>query len=190
MKLIALLCLLGINSIKITNVQEQKTIRHIDISKRSIDIPNNDSLLQFGGQISAEVELANYNNQQYVGEFYFGTPLQKMSVQFDTGSSAIYVITQKCTDCPSNLDKFNTQDSTSFQDTKERVTQAYGSGEVNGSIAKDNICFTTTGLDCIDNVSFIAVDSATDIGKDKFSALVGLAPNAGETGNEQLPSFA
>ena len=44
------------------------------------------------------------------------------------------------------------------------------------------------GGNCIENVSFIAVDKASDIANDRFSGLVGLSPFNAES-NPNLPSF-
>jgi len=49
------------------------------------------------------------------------------------------------------------------------------------------VCFSSDKLSCIENASFIAVDSAKDIGRDRFSGIVGLSPFQGESSG--LPSF-
>ena len=41
----------------------------------------------------ASVPLKNINNQQYTGEVFFRNPPQKITVQFDTGSAIVYVLT-------------------------------------------------------------------------------------------------
>jgi hypothetical protein len=43
------------------------------------------------------VPLLNIDNQQYTGQVFFGSSLQPMTMQFDTGSAIIYVLTNKCT---------------------------------------------------------------------------------------------
>jgi len=35
-------------------------------------------------------------NVQYLGELSFGNPPQKMKMQFDTGSSVVYILTDHC----------------------------------------------------------------------------------------------
>jgi len=63
-----------------------------------------------------------------------------MTVQFDTGSALIYVLTDKCVNCPANLNKFDTKLSSTFKGQKTRITQYYGQGEVTGEIATDSMC--------------------------------------------------
>jgi hypothetical protein len=43
-----------------------------------------------------EVDLENIEGMQYVGQIYFGNPPQPMKMQFDTGSSGVYLVTEEC----------------------------------------------------------------------------------------------
>ena len=43
-----------------------------------------------------EIDLQNIKNQQYIGDVFIGQPAQPIKVQFDTGSSAVYLITDSC----------------------------------------------------------------------------------------------
>jgi hypothetical protein len=99
-----------------------------------------------------------------------------MTVQFDTGSSLVYLLTDDCKDCPKGFDAFHTKESSTFETTGKHITNSYGSGEVEGDLARESICLTKTADSCIDKVSFIAVDHATDIEKDRFSGIIGLSP--------------
>lgn len=49
-----------------------------------------------------EIELKNYNNQQYMGNIYIGDFHQEIPVLFDTGSPLVYVLTDQCGEelCP------------------------------------------------------------------------------------------
>ena len=119
---------------------------------------------------------------------FFGTPPQKMTVTFDTGSAILYVLTDRCKLCPRDKSKYSPSGSSSFRGTGKRESQPYGSGSIAGEIAQDSVCFSNDSGDCIENVSFIAVDKASDIANDRFGALVGLSPFNAES-NPNLPSF-
>ena len=49
-----------------------------------------------------------------------GTPMQKMKVMFDTGSALMYMATDKCKDCPKEMDTFDTSKSETFKTTGDR----------------------------------------------------------------------
>ena len=44
----------------------------------------------------SEIDLDNIDGVQYVGKVWVGEPSQPMSVQFDTGSASMYLITDNC----------------------------------------------------------------------------------------------
>ena len=51
--------------------------------------------------VQVESDLTNLKNMAYDGEFWFGSPSQKMNVIFDTGSSVAWLFSEKCGDkCP------------------------------------------------------------------------------------------
>ena len=49
-----------------------------------------------GNFVMTTIDLKNINNEQYVGTLMFGSNQQKMPILFDTGSSLMYVVTDKC----------------------------------------------------------------------------------------------
>ena len=54
-------------------------------------------------------------------------------------------------------------------------------------IAQETICMAKDELSCIQGATFIAVDSAGGVDKDKFSGIVGLSPFQAEASN--VPAF-
>ena len=44
----------------------------------------------------SEIDLENIDGLQYVGKVWVGEPNQPMAVQFDTGSSSMYLVTDNC----------------------------------------------------------------------------------------------
>mmetsp|Transcript_41888 Transcript_41888/g.64109 ORF Transcript_41888/g.64109 Transcript_41888/m.64109 type:complete len:229 (-) Transcript_41888:364-1050(-) len=117
---------------------------------------------------------------------------------FDTGSSIMYMLTTNCEHgCPQSLAKFDVNSSTSLVEQPEkRQDQNYGRGFVTGDVAKDQMCFeanhksdgNSTPPEEINNSTaappklecpqyeFLAVDKGNELGRDRFSGIVGLSP--------------
>lgn len=111
---------------------------------------------------------------------------------FDTGSSMVYILTDKCDKalCPQE-NKYSTLSGGSYKADSDGVHDAlakcYGQGCVKGSVSKDTICFGgAKDSPCIDGATFLAVDEASDIDKDKFSGIVGLGPKSDQA---RMPAF-
>lgn len=83
------------------------------------------------------IDLKNYLDMQYVGEIGVGTPMQKFSVIFDTGSSDAWIPDKACKSC-SGASKFN-EKSSSLEISDDKFIINYGSGAVGGKVATDNI---------------------------------------------------
>ena len=110
-----------------------------------------------------------------------------MTMLFDSGSALLYVVTEACDNCPKGMDKFQSQLSRTYHSTEERQSQSYGAGQIDGPVAQDTVCYSQDKLSCIENTSFIAVDHAADIEKDRFSGVAGLSPFQAESTG--VPSF-
>lgn len=104
------------------------------------------------------ITLKNYGNVQYIGKVSFGNPPQSLTIVFDTGSSDTWVPGTDCTDCGTHT-LFRYTDSTTFLDTQEKFTDAYGSGSVSGTVVVDTI---TLGHYKVDSVKFGVIDTETE----------------------------
>jgi len=65
-----------------------------------------------------------------------------MTMQFDTGSALLYVVTEKCQGCPESMDRFDTSKSTTYRTDGEKASEVYGAGQVTGDISQDQVCFS------------------------------------------------
>mmetsp|Transcript_42639 Transcript_42639/g.65393 ORF Transcript_42639/g.65393 Transcript_42639/m.65393 type:complete len:128 (+) Transcript_42639:415-798(+) len=110
---------------------------------------------------------------------------------FDTGSPMVYFLSDKCDKqlCPQEY-KFAQSNSGTFKGnsdgSKEPLAHCYGQGCVSGAVSKDNVCFTEGDDKSCLATTFLSVDEATDIDKDKFSGIVGLGPKSDVA---RMPAF-
>ncbi|KAG8385764.1 hypothetical protein BUALT_Bualt03G0079200 [Buddleja alternifolia] len=87
------------------------------------------------------VALKNYMDAQYFGEIGVGTPPQKFTVIFDTGSSNLWVPSAKCyfsVPCYFHS-KYKSSQSKTYKKNGKPAAIQYGTGAISGFFSEDNV---------------------------------------------------
>ncbi|KAK4770214.1 hypothetical protein SAY87_030746 [Trapa incisa] len=87
------------------------------------------------------VSLKNYLDAQYFGEIGIGSPSQKFTVIFDTGSSNLWVPSSKCYFSLSCYihSKYKSSASSTYAKNGKSAAIHYGTGAISGFFSQDNV---------------------------------------------------
>lgn len=133
------------------------------------------------------VIIKDYANAQYYGTVHIGEPEQEFTVIWDTGSSDLWVPRKGCQNCGYCLpftentsvckDKYDSTQSTDFEEDGSDFAIQYGSGSVTGFFSKDTV---TLAQDiAVKSQKFAEVNDALGMGigyvMGKFDGILGLA---------------
>ncbi|XP_010529449.1 PREDICTED: aspartic proteinase A3 [Tarenaya hassleriana] len=133
---------------------------------------------------SGIIALKNYLDAQYYGEIAIGTPPQKFTVIFDTGSSNLWVPSSKCYFSIACFfhSKYKSSESETYQKNGKPASIRYGTGAISGFFSNDDI---TVGNLVVKNEEFIEATSEPGITfmMAKFDGILGLGFQEISVGN-------
>lgn len=130
---------------------------------------------------SENVIIKDYSNAQYYGSIEIGSPPQKFTVIFDTGSSNLWVPKVNCKNCGywfinGGKSKYDDAKSTSYEVDGSDFHIQYGSGDVHGFFSLDSVTLADDIV--ITGQKFAEVDDAGGLGvgyvMGKFDGILGL----------------
>jgi len=98
------------------------------------------SYLEIRTSENEKIDAYTLQLSQFVGDVSVGTPSQKFAVIFDTGSSILWINSQKCTS-KGCLDhpRFNSSASTTFIETEIGSSVTFGTGSLDGQYVEDTV---------------------------------------------------
>lgn len=125
--------------------------------------------------------MKNWNNMQYRGKYWLGSPPQEMEVMFDLGSAYTWVFCETCgvenKQCPLRDGRYKESQSKSYSTNTELNKKIkYGTGQILGNPSLDVGCFSKDPSTCISKISFLSVFEAESLEKYQGTGLIGLAP--------------
>jgi hypothetical protein len=130
---------------------------------------------------SESVMIKDYSNAQYYGVVEVGTPPQKFTVIFDTGSSNLWVPQINCKNCGywwmnGGKSKYDHSKSSTYKVDGSDFHIQYGSGDVTGSFSVDSVTLAQDIV--ITDQKFAEVSDAGGLGMGymmgKFDGILGL----------------
>lgn len=135
--------------------------------------------------------LNDYEDAQYYGQVSIGTPGQCFEVVFDTGSSNLWVPGKSCKSMACVLHKkFKCAQSSTCKATQDKFFIQYGSGQLNGTIDYDRVCFgCSDDSTCIDQQGFAesTVEPGGAFAIGKFDGILGLGYDSIAVNNLTTP---
>jgi len=132
------------------------------------------------------VSLTDVQDSEYFGEVMLGTPPQKFTVIYDTGSSNLWVPSKACTNCKKTGGKYDSSSSTTYSKNGQRFFLQYGTGNCNGFLSTD---VTTIGGLAISNFTFgeVTTEAADVFGTAPFDGILGMGPAAAAIDHTPMP---
>nr|XP_034979914.1 embryonic pepsinogen-like isoform X1 [Zootoca vivipara]XP_034979915.1 embryonic pepsinogen-like isoform X2 [Zootoca vivipara] len=125
---------------KVRDTLKEKNLLDNLLQKHHYDIGTKYNSAFSKAALVADEPLLNSLDTEYYGTIYIGTPPQKFTVVFDTGSSNLWVPSVYCSSpaCRKHQ-RFNPSWSSTFQSTQQTISIQYGTGSMEGYLGYDTV---------------------------------------------------
>ncbi|KAG8261040.1 hypothetical protein J6590_082874 [Homalodisca vitripennis] len=155
----------------------QDGVLKIGLQKNALSLEELSIHLKEFNKKSGYIDLKDAQDMYYYGPMTVGTPPQKILVNFDTGSSDLWVPSKQiCKINPSYCKQhktYNDQKSKTYKENGTSFSIIYGSGLVSGFVSQDNI--KLGGLPVKGQLFGEATEIASLIASGKFDGVLGMA---------------
>lgn len=132
------------------------------------------------------VSLTDVQDVEYYGEVDIGTPAQKFTVIYDSGSSNLWIPSKSCSNCKKGTPRYDSSKSSSYVKNGAPFMLQYGTGNCQGFLSQDNI--TIAGL-AISGFEFgeVTTEAADVFGQAPFDGIIGFGPPAAAVDKTPMP---
>uniref|UniRef100_A0A7S4LNG7 Peptidase A1 domain-containing protein n=2 Tax=Oxyrrhis marina TaxID=2969 RepID=A0A7S4LNG7_OXYMA len=171
-------------------------VQRVGLARRELDFEemrkavagqNQELHAKMGG--STDVVISDYQNAQYYGDLTVGTPGQKETVIYDTGSSNLWVPNKSPVLAFKKV--YNHEKSSTYKANGTEFKIMYGSGPVSGMFSQDTM---TIGSVEVPEYTFAEVNDTSGLGlayrAGKFDGICGMAWDAISVGGVKTPFHA
>ncbi|CAF1284546.1 unnamed protein product [Adineta ricciae] len=136
---------------------------------------------------SAFESLVNEADAYFYGTIYIGTPSQPFLINFDTGSSDLWVPSSKCSSACSQFNKYTSSASSTYIANGKKFSITYGDQSgASGIFSIDTV--TVNGI-AVRNQTFAECTSLSGMENDVNDGILGLAYQSLTTGGEKPVFF-
>jgi len=121
------------------------------------------------------VSLTDVQDIEYFGEVDIGSPPQKFTVIYDTGSSNLWIPSKACDNCKKNGSLYDSSASSTFAKNGKSFQLQYGTGSCNGFLSTDTV---SIGGEKITSFDFgeVSHEAADVFGQAPFDGILGMGP--------------
>jgi len=139
-----------------------------------------------GAEEGNVVPLIDVQDAEYYGEVTIGSPPQKFTVIYDTGSSNLWVPSKSCTNCKKTGGRYDSSASSTYSKNGQSFALQYGTGSCNGFLSRDDV--TLGGLTA-SNFSFgeVTTEAADVFGAAPFDGILGMGVPAAAVDKVPMP---
>jgi cathepsin D len=121
------------------------------------------------------VSLTDVQDMEYFGEVDIGSPPQKFTVIYDSGSSNLWVPSKTCDNCKKTGGKYDSASSSTFKKNGKSFALQYGTGSCKGFLSTDTVSLGGAQITAFD-FGEVTHEAADVFGQAPFDGILGMGP--------------